>query len=575
MPPKKPTVQEQIAKDVRAIMREEVKPKSLQREVAKETTTIINEDLTREYELQEQILRAKAQRLKNQGKLDLSIEQIIPKRPKRITQASIDRLLSVDPERTQSYYEEYLRLGEVEQKLRQKGYFSSTPESILPKIPNVVTEASLNRLLDFDIVGKARLEEKKYEVDKIISKVASEVNNLEDAYRKALDEATDVTKKLVQHANDNGIKIKGKFPKEKEKVTKNDVARQLLYNNELADRIHDKILSRQIAEEEKKEQKEQKEIERKQKQEEREQKKKEKEKNKTKKEDKALEAIEKATDIEQPKVEEPETPEENIIETDSKIIQDAKEEIEKENEESEQKIQEAVDNVEEAQKEVNDVIKPKELSDEQIEDITDTFYEESDKEQGEGNPPSEAVEIIMNVVDELGGADEQTKSDFSDRLYSENIYSEDANDYYNFSEDETTAGNDYFWYDTGEMKSVLDDVLRRLENWQPSPQWSSNLQSIKRRDVSSALKMINSAIENQGILQTARNLWEHASELDDLISEIMYRGSGSDFLQGRDAVNTDLIRLQNILLGHTMSFEEAADLADQMESEEFYDDVME
>jgi hypothetical protein len=169
----------------------------------------------------------------------------------------------------------------------------------------------------------------------------------------------------------------------------------------------------------------------------------------------------------------------------------------------------------------------------------------------------------MNVIDEIGGIDEEDSKEYSSRLYHNNDDTNEEN------------GFDSFWYDEGEMNSVLDDVLRRLENWQPSPQWSSNLQSIKRRDVSSALRMINSAIEKQGILQTARNLWEHASELDDLISEIMYRGSGSDFLQGRDAVSTDLIRLQNILLGHTMSFEEAADLADQMESEEFYDDVME
>lgn len=429
-------------------------------------------------------------------------------------------------ELTELYEKEYSRVERLIKRLKKQGAISK--DYPLPLKPKRVEQASINKLRQIDrttLLGEQRRSETK------LSKV-----QLEEEYNKQLRRINNAIKREEKKGYDmSWLKI----PPKPKRITKQYVAKlekitsRYIEGNAL-------IIS------------DSKEIEIQQKP------KTQSTNDYSKTTASSVQKIQELDDSEKS-----ESSNEDFNKASSKTIEDAKEEIKKEIENFEENEQEAADNAKEALKEVKDSIKPKELSDEQIEDITDAFYEESDKEQGVGNPPSEPVEVIMNVIDELGGVDEEEAKEYSSRLYNDVNGNGEEN------------GIDSFWYDEGEMNSVLDDVLRRLENWQPSPQWSSNLQSIKRRDVSSALKMINSAIEKQGILQTARNLWEHSSELDDLISEIMYRGSGSDFLQGRDAVSTDLIRLQNILLGHTMSFEEAADLADQMESEEFYDDVTE
>ena len=241
-----------------------------------------------------------------------------------------------------------------------------------------------------------------------------------------------------------------------------------------------------------------------------------------------------------------------------------------------------------AEESVNDKVvlpkvrKPKEKTKEEKEKIVEAFYDELDREKGDGEPPSEEYELISNVSDLLDGkyTDRQEPEEalettelttgyqtFSPYLEKEkeNVTSRLETSKYSF---------DTYYYDTGELESEISGSQTRLDNWQPSTQWSGSLQKIKEDDVKKAKAIIISAVNEYGRVEVARNLYDHAAEVDELLTEIMYRGSGNDFIAGRDAVSHDLNRLQEIIVGHMLSPEESRTLADWMESKE-YEDVLE
>lgn len=234
-----------------------------------------------------------------------------------------------------------------------------------------------------------------------------------------------------------------------------------------------------------------------------------------------------------------------------------------------------------AEESVKDIVelpkvrKPKEKSKEEKEKIVEAFYDESEQEKGDGEPPREDDEVISNVSDLLDGKytdDIQQETPETQRLESDIYLSADEDSTSRYGKNKYSF--DTFYYDTDELESEIADSQSKLDQWQPSTQWSGSLQKIKEDEVKKAKAIIISAVNKYGRLEVARNLYDHAAEVDDLLTEIMYRGSGTDFIAGRDAVSHDLVRLEEIIAGHTLSQQEAQELSDWMESKE-YEDVLE
>lgn len=118
---------------------------------------------------------------------------------------------------------------------------------------------------------------------------------------------------------------------------------------------------------------------------------------------------------------------------------------------------------------------------------------------------------------------------------------------------------------------VLDSVLNQLQylidTWQPDPNWTASLTIYKTRDKNVAENILNSAIEQLGREQVAKNCEDKASEIIQKLEEILY-ASGSkegNFKDGRTQVNFDIIEFQNMLLGRVTTAQENIELSDLME----------
>lgn len=252
----------------------------------------------------------------------------------------------------------------------------------------------------------------------------------------------------------------------------------------------------------------------------------------------------------------------NYSETFSPSQQKFQEPTELEYESPQQPANMLTDETESVVSDDSSVKKPKQKSDAEKDAVTVDFYESSDKEKGIAEPPSEAIESIVNLVESLEGEDDwlaaKLYEDFSRKSYLD-------------PEQSTSSSLSSLYYDVPNDESELNSILDKLNTWQPSPRWSTNLSNIKERDVQNAKDIVDYAIQLLGTEEVAKNVNDNSSELTEMINEIMYRGSGNDFIKGRDSISRNIVRLYEILTNRTLDFDENAKLLELMERREYYE----
>ena len=173
------------------------------------------------------------------------------------------------------------------------------------------------------------------------------------------------------------------------------------------------------------------------------------------------------------------------------------------------------------------------------------YYKNSGKKSGTKTPPTKVEETVFNTYEELS----------YERISSDDLYYVDENGYGTESVDTQN----------------YQDFITRLNNWEPNHTWSKSLINIKNRDVNKAARIISDAVKRYGLAQVAKNINDNATEVSDILYAAMYMGSGRDFIEGRNTVQRDLQRLEEILRGETLTLDEAQEFTDQMEEWEFED----
>lgn len=209
-----------------------------------------------------------------------------------------------------------------------------------------------------------------------------------------------------------------------------------------------------------------------------------------------------------------------------------------------------------AEKKEEPKLSPKKTAKEKAEQIREDFYDSTPYEAGAEDLPYEAPEVILNTIESFEGSERFEAEDWED-LFDYNV------------EPKAKPMPDKMLYDLDELKQDVDEVEAELGSWTVKTEWSESLQNIKARDVTTAKDIIKDAVKSLGKEEAGRIIMENRSEITEMINEIMYRGSGTDFIQGRDAVVNDLVRLKTIFAGHTLNQREVEVLSDRMEEEEF------
>ena len=514
--------------------------------------------------------------------------KILPRKPKNITEKSIQALEKIEissviqkqidkgnallekENRELTYKQVRKELENQIKGLRELGYLYGIPdEKILPKIPNVITEESIQRLYKVDLkkivdkqveLGNKLLEKQNIELtyNQVRQKLKEEI----DEYRKAgllegvKDE--DILPKIPDKPTESSIQKlfnvspsqfvtdrvnKGKYLIERENAVKRledfikehpEFDKKGFWNTALPEFINNPS---------------EKSIEKLKKW------KPEEAANKYKKTTLEQEYFLLRAELEEKGIE-------NIPEIPNRITKKKLEELKKldtsiQEEVEKQETEPDVDN----NKQPEDSKKPKEKTQEEKEKIVDEFYDNSEQEKGEKEPPKETDEIISNLEDILDNKYVQGPTPLPEKLVRKTVdeyYSEEQLEY--------------------EIKNVED----KLENFEPLDWWSQNpkkghslgLISIKQSDVNEAKATLQAAIESIGREEVAKNIAKNSGLIDEILREILYRGSGNDFIAGRTAVQKDLTLLGELLLGGKMDAGTSLRVGEFMEQYE-YEDVLE
>ena len=114
-----------------------------------------------------------------------------------------------------------------------------------------------------------------------------------------------------------------------------------------------------------------------------------------------------------------------------------------------------------------------------------------------------------------------------------------------------------------EAEQIMNEVLTMIDNWQPSPEWSSQLAEIKREDKNKLSNIVHGAINEFGFDQCVRNIKDQATWFKSICQEIL-RGSGKKFrMTGREEVRNMLNEVATIIRGRPLTVREAMDIDEQ------------
>ena len=115
-------------------------------------------------------------------------------------------------------------------------------------------------------------------------------------------------------------------------------------------------------------------------------------------------------------------------------------------------------------------------------------------------------------------------------------------------------------------RGKLDSVKSDLSTWTPSSQWSSDLQRLKQNDVNLLVRLLDSAIEQDGIDAVAKRLQEHSEEIAAIMQKVMYESGGDYRTTGVHGMQIELSKFATILKGAPLDASESLYLTDLQES---------
>lgn len=115
-------------------------------------------------------------------------------------------------------------------------------------------------------------------------------------------------------------------------------------------------------------------------------------------------------------------------------------------------------------------------------------------------------------------------------------------------------------------RGKLDSVKSDLSTWSPSSQWSSDLQRLKQNDVNLLVRLLNSAIEEDGIDAVAKRLQEHSEEIAAIMQKVMYESGGDYRTTGVHGMQIEITKFATILKGAPLDASESLYLTDLQES---------
>lgn len=132
-----------------------------------------------------------------------------------------------------------------------------------------------------------------------------------------------------------------------------------------------------------------------------------------------------------------------------------------------------------------------------------------------------------------------------------------------------------------DVYTVLENVEEEIRNFTPKSLWyqtkphkGKSFVDTKTDEKNRVNAILNGAISQLGREAVAINLSNNASEVNNLIQEILY-GSGSvegNFRNARTQVNFDIIRFSAICYGRPLTLSESIALTESQEENEEYSD---
>lgn len=115
-------------------------------------------------------------------------------------------------------------------------------------------------------------------------------------------------------------------------------------------------------------------------------------------------------------------------------------------------------------------------------------------------------------------------------------------------------------------RGKYDSVKSDLSTWTPSSQWSNDLQRLKQNDVNLLVRLLDSAVEQDGIDSVAKRLQEHSEEIAAILQKVMYESGGDYRTTGVHGMQIEITKFATILKGAPLDASESLYLTDLQES---------
>ena len=108
-----------------------------------------------------------------------------------------------------------------------------------------------------------------------------------------------------------------------------------------------------------------------------------------------------------------------------------------------------------------------------------------------------------------------------------------------------------------EEEAIFDMVYDWIENWQPSPLWSSELAELKREDRNMLKSIVDGAVAELGKIKVCWNLKGKTAKYMELAKDVLW-ASGSKYAEdGREGITSRLNTITTIIWGRPLTAEES------------------
>ena len=113
-----------------------------------------------------------------------------------------------------------------------------------------------------------------------------------------------------------------------------------------------------------------------------------------------------------------------------------------------------------------------------------------------------------------------------------------------------------------EAERIMYEVIDMIDNWSPSPTWSSELQEIKKEDRNKLYNIVHGAINEFGFDQCVRNIASEATWFRSLCQQVLFESGNKFKASGREGVRWALNQIMTIIRGRPLTVQEAMDIED-------------